>query len=195
MTFTALAPKLASACRFAAPPPARPVEPNEFNSRTDDRLNVTRSFAGRRRGLPQIRRSPRQHQLPGLPGGAYHEATEQGTQSPSVEQRCSASGAAVRVGGHPSIRSGTRITCANGHSPPRELGTPRSFKPAATARRLVFPAARSSLTIGARSAARQPSPTQAGSACRATMRPACSKMCRLRSQRKPRRLEILRQGI
>ena len=52
-----------------------------------------------------------------------------------------------------STRSKIRITCTDDHSPPRAVGMPCSLRPAAMALRLVFPAARSSLMIGARSAA------------------------------------------
>ena len=53
-----------------------------------------------------------------------------------------------------SSRSSTLITCVADHSPsPRAVGMPCALSPYATARRLVFPAACSSFTMGARSAA------------------------------------------
>ncbi len=50
-------------------------------------------------------------------------------------------------------RANTRITCVAFHAPPRAVGIPRSFNPAARARSDVAPAARSSAMMGARSAA------------------------------------------
>ena len=50
-----------------------------------------------------------------------------------------------------SSRSSIRITCGDCQFPPRAVGIPASFRPAAMVLRLVFPAARSSLMIGARS--------------------------------------------
>jgi hypothetical protein len=51
------------------------------------------------------------------------------------------------------MRSSTRITCVAVHSPsPRAVGMPCALSPSAMARRLVFPAACSSFTMGAGSA-------------------------------------------
>jgi hypothetical protein len=50
-------------------------------------------------------------------------------------------------------RARTRITCAADQAPPLGVGTPRSFRPAATARSEVAPFACSSAMIGAISAA------------------------------------------
>jgi hypothetical protein len=50
-----------------------------------------------------------------------------------------------------SRRSNIRISCGDDHSPPRAVGMPCSLRPAAMALRLVFPAACSSLMMGARS--------------------------------------------
>jgi hypothetical protein len=50
-----------------------------------------------------------------------------------------------------SRRSNIRIACIDDHSLPRAVGMPCSFRPSAIALRLVFPAACSSLMIGATS--------------------------------------------
>jgi len=51
-----------------------------------------------------------------------------------------------------SRRSKIRMTCTDDHSPPRAVGMHCSLSPSAMALRVVFPAACSSLMIGARSA-------------------------------------------
>jgi PEP-CTERM motif len=80
---------------------------------------------------------------------AYRRKNQQDTRCISNATAYAAAASSSRKG---SRRSNIRMTCGDDHFPPREVGTPASFKPAAMALRLVFPAACRSLMIGARSA-------------------------------------------